>query len=416
MKRFILVTLFLSFFGFISSAFAFDPPFPLPYTYNGVTFDSFIEIDQDVYTGKIQAYYSGNCQNLDYPANPRHYSGNIHFCGYNLLIRSYAWGGQYSAWQFTPNTFFASTENYASVSSSLSHSSRDVVEYPNFSGCGEDNINNCTVWKTVDVFPDKALSITRSPEVGGGVKITPPLGLPYYYCGIGSYMDCEFDVDYNAQVTLEAQANDGYAFSHWVINSQTMGDTDGTIPISMSEDKNVVAVFYLDMKLPLSGGKSWLLSVEAGGQRQCNLGVDSYHTDTGYYAFDFTDNTSEDGHLEGTDVPIRAALGGFVDFAGGDPNDNGWGYNVVIDHGNGYKTRYAHLKDAPTVSGTIQQGDQVGIMGDTGNSYGIHLHFQIYYENDSSLSNEGIVFVRLENSALGGYQVGCNEFYLSTNN
>lgn len=265
------------------------------------------------------------------------------------------------------------------------------------------------------------LLVSNSPELGGGVTITPPLGFPYYHCGVNGGTTCELDLDYNAQVTLEAQHNEGYAFSHWEINSQTMGDTDGTIVVPMSEDKEVVAVFYLDMKLPLNSGKNWLLYVEPGGEVQCSGGTDPYHTGASYYSLDFSDDTLEDGHLESTDVPIRAALGGFVDFAGGDPNDNGWGYNVVIDHGYGYKTRYAHLKNEPTVSGTVIQGQTIGIMGNTGNSTGIHLHFQVYYDGDSSATNEGLAFVHLNGHPLNYYQVGCSSdnpptgFYYSSN-
>jgi hypothetical protein len=266
-----------------------------------------------------------------------------------------------------------------------------------------------------------ALNVTRSPELGGGVIVTVPPGFPEYQCGTEGQEECDFEVAYNAQVTLEESHSAGYAFSHWVINNQTMGDVDGTIVVPMSEDKNVVAVFYLDMKLPLAGGKNWLLSVEAGGEVQCGGGTDPYHTGASYYSFDFTDNTLEDGHLDGTDVPIRAALGGFVDFAGGDPDDNGWGYNVVIDHENGYKTRYAHLKNEPTVSGPVIQGQSIGIMGNTGNSEGIHLHFQIYYDDNSGATNEGLSFVHLDDHPLNYYQVGCSSntpptgFYYSSN-
>ncbi|MCH8206658.1 MAG: hypothetical protein IH956_06600, partial [Chloroflexi bacterium] len=57
----------------------------------------------------------------------------------------------------------------------------------------------------------------------------------------------------------------------------------------------------LEMKLPLRGGKSWLLTVEAGGRVTSLLGggVDEFHTDArnGFYALDFDDLTREDGPL-----------------------------------------------------------------------------------------------------------------------
>lgn len=55
------------------------------------------------------------------------------------------------------------------------------------------------------------------------------------------------------------------------------------------------------------------------------------------------------------------------------------GYMVWIDHGEGWSTRYFHLREAsPLTTGeTVQQGVKIGDMGTTGNSTGVHLHFEI---------------------------------------
>lgn len=58
------------------------------------------------------------------------------------------------------------------------------------------------------------------------------------------------------------------------------------------------------------------------------------------------------------------------------------GNYVIIDHGNGYKTRYMHmLKGSIKVKtgDTVKKGQVIGYMGNTGNSYGRHLHFDISY-------------------------------------
>lgn len=58
----------------------------------------------------------------------------------------------------------------------------------------------------------------------------------------------------------------------------------------------------------------------------------------------------------------------------------GWGYgcHIIIDHNNGYQTLYGHLSSLGVSSGqVVSQGEQIGVMGSTGRSSGIHLHFEI---------------------------------------
>jgi murein DD-endopeptidase MepM/ murein hydrolase activator NlpD len=74
---------------------------------------------------------------------------------------------------------------------------------------------------------------------------------------------------------------------------------------------------------------------------------------------------------------VLAADSGTVVVAGW-PDGYGYGNRVVIDHGNGYRTRYAHLqKIYVTVGQTVARGNAVGQMGSTGRSTGTHLHFEI---------------------------------------
>ncbi len=73
---------------------------------------------------------------------------------------------------------------------------------------------------------------------------------------------------------------------------------------------------------------------------------------------------------------VVAADSGTVIYAG----CVGWGYgcHIIIDHGNGYQTLYAHLsKYNVEVGNAINQGIQIGLMGSTGRSTGSHLHFEI---------------------------------------
>jgi murein DD-endopeptidase MepM/ murein hydrolase activator NlpD len=57
-----------------------------------------------------------------------------------------------------------------------------------------------------------------------------------------------------------------------------------------------------------------------------------------------------------------------------------WGYgcHVIVDHGNGYQTLYAHMSTISVSAGdVVSQGQTIGIMGSTGRSTGPHLHYEI---------------------------------------
>ncbi len=74
--------------------------------------------------------------------------------------------------------------------------------------------------------------------------------------------------------------------------------------------------------------------------------------------------------------PVYAADSGMVVFAGW--TGTGYGNTVVIDHGNGFWTLYAHLSQVSIPCGTpVKQGQRVAMSGSTGNSSGQHLHFEV---------------------------------------
>jgi len=77
---------------------------------------------------------------------------------------------------------------------------------------------------------------------------------------------------------------------------------------------------------------------------------------------------------------IAAGDGGTVIVAGW-PDGMGYGNRVVVDHGNGYTSLYAHLANIYVSLGdTISRGQLIGQMGSTGRSTGAHLHFEIHYK------------------------------------
>lgn len=57
----------------------------------------------------------------------------------------------------------------------------------------------------------------------------------------------------------------------------------------------------------------------------------------------------------------------------------GFGNSITIDHGNGYITKYAHLHQSVKVKvgQKVSKGSIIGLMGNSGSSTGVHLHFEV---------------------------------------
>jgi murein DD-endopeptidase MepM/ murein hydrolase activator NlpD len=93
------------------------------------------------------------------------------------------------------------------------------------------------------------------------------------------------------------------------------------------------------------------------------------------YTFDSSVHPAVDiGGSEGN--PVYATDGGVVVFAGW--SAYGYGYMIVIDHGTGWQSAYAHLSAVGVSCGqSVFQGGHIGALGSTGNSSGPHLHFEL---------------------------------------
>lgn len=76
--------------------------------------------------------------------------------------------------------------------------------------------------------------------------------------------------------------------------------------------------------------------------------------------------------------PIYVTGNGVVTEVGYDAG--GYGRYILVDHGFGYQTRYAHLMRAMVFEGQeVQRGQQIAEMGNTGRSTGTHLHYEVIY-------------------------------------
>ena len=85
-------------------------------------------------------------------------------------------------------------------------------------------------------------------------------------------------------------------------------------------------------------------------------------------------------------TPIYAADDGTVSFSGW--NSGGYGYMIIVDHGNGIYTRYAHASRLLVSKGdTVNRGDVIMLMGSTGRSTGPHIHFEVMTGSTSNRVN-----------------------------
>ncbi|MFD6181703.1 M23 family metallopeptidase [Streptomyces goshikiensis] len=118
-------------------------------------------------------------------------------------------------------------------------------------------------------------------------------------------------------------------------------------------------------QMPFNCGQSWLGSSRSGHSPST-------------LAIDWTHGSSTSGQ------PVLASADGTISIADTLTNSDGsyrsYGKYVVIDHGGGWKTLYAHLNDYNVTEGArISRGQQLGHVGNTGNSSGAHLHYEQKY-------------------------------------
>ncbi len=96
-----------------------------------------------------------------------------------------------------------------------------------------------------------------------------------------------------------------------------------------------------------------------------------------YFRYTMHEGIDIDGNVGD---PIYATANGYVKSAKIGGRYTGYGTEVLIDHGFGYQTRYAHLSKLETEAGVwVKRGELIGKLGSTGGSTGPHLHYEVIY-------------------------------------
>lgn len=147
----------------------------------------------------------------------------------------------------------------------------------------------------------------------------------------------------------------------------------------------------IDISAPFTRGEQWIAGGAGWEEPYCywtgSYYGTGYHTGGDYYAIDFNGMFSGCTKIgDDTGKPILAIANGTVSSMTTNAQ-LGYGYSVVINHGNGYTSRYAHLRDNPanylTVGQKITKGQKIGSNGSTGESTSPHLHFVLYKNGQS---------------------------------
>jgi murein DD-endopeptidase MepM/ murein hydrolase activator NlpD len=96
----------------------------------------------------------------------------------------------------------------------------------------------------------------------------------------------------------------------------------------------------------------------------------------GWRAFDNAHHNGVDFGTRGAHPPIFAAEAGTVIISGFSHSAGNW---VVINHGGGLVTKYMHNSvNHVSVGQQVVRGQVIGLVGNTGNSFGAHLHFEVH--------------------------------------
>lgn len=201
--------------------------------------------------------------------------------------------------------------------------------------------------------------LTAKSTLGAGqkIRILPVSGIAHKVTGGDSIYSVAKQYQANAQAIIDFPFND-IPNDFQLKAGQTIIVPDGA---PQAAPKPAPTQYLAQQNIPVSDlGSAQFIWPAAGGIAQY---FSWYHP-----ALDIS-------NLGGG--PIRASDSGTVTIAGW-PDNSGYGNRVMMDHGNGYTTLYAHMSAVYVSPGQkVSKGEVVGAMGSTGRSTGVHLHFEI---------------------------------------
>ena len=170
--------------------------------------------------------------------------------------------------------------------------------------------------------------------------------------------------------------------------AKVYGNIENTLHLQISEEQksNADSVYNLVRYGVASGSEGWIPGADVpfiGADGFCSpIGSGWENRVTSEFGNRIDPISGQRRGHTGMDLavpigtPIRAALPGTVTVS--KYNAGGYGYYVMIDHGNGLSTLYGHCSQLlARVGQTVQAGDIIALSGSTGRSTGPHLHFEV---------------------------------------
>lgn len=168
----------------------------------------------------------------------------------------------------------------------------------------------------------------------------------------------------------------------WAKNGATAGTTGGSLPVEAIQIKIVPKGTSVDVGGTAYYDKSSTVSSTTSTTWQ--MPMKNYTVTQKFGNFYAAKQMYHCGiDMSSTNTDIYAASDGIVVYKGGNKS-NGNGYHIVLSHtinGTTVYSLYAHLSSyssCPLVGSSVSVGQKIGVMGNTGNSTGSHLHFAIY--------------------------------------
>ncbi len=155
--------------------------------------------------------------------------------------------------------------------------------------------------------------------------------------------------------------------------SSDAGKFDGEITLSLEDLKAQVTEEYDDMEdIP----HVWPVHFSDHGMISSGFGTrdDPFTGEIGAYhaAVDLADKQGSKIHASASGVVVEAT------------ESEGFGLTILIDHGNGFETRYSHCNSLLVGAGDqVKQGQIIATMGDTGRTTGVHLDFRVYLNGNA---------------------------------